>query len=182
MTKLSVKGHEIELKITKTAYQRKVVQFANHIVEDLKLLGIPRDNIEIETNIIGNKKEPAKIEFWASGYYMRFSYQLAKRFVDNLYIISKVINLEVNEVLNKQKTYEEFLHTFQEQQNVKETKKELKEAKIALGVNEDETDIDTINQSYKKLARKHHPDIGGDLEEFQKVNKAHKLIKKEMGL
>ena len=182
MTVLSVKGHEIELKVTKTAYQRKVVQFANNIVEDLKLLGIPRDNIQIEINIIGNKQEPAVLEFWAEGYYMRFSYQLAKRFVDNMYIISKLINLEVKEVLEGKKSFEEFLHTFQEQNNTKETKKELKEAKLILGLSDDEKDIDVINQAYKKLARSHHPDAGGDLAEFQKINKAHKLIKKEMGL
>ena len=41
---------------------------------------------------------------------------------------------------------------------------------------------DDIKKQYRYLSKKRHPDLGGDIKEFQKVNKAHKLIKKEMGL
>jgi len=182
MTKLVVKGHEITLKVTKTATDRKAVQFANNIVEELRKLGITRDDIEIEINILGSKRVPATLEFWANGYYLRFTYSMAKRFIDNLYIIQELIKLEVAEVLAGKKDLQEFLHQFQADDDEKELKKELKEAKLTLGLEEDETDVDKINKIYKKLARAHHPDLGGNLDEFQKINKAHKLIKKEMGL
>jgi len=182
MTKFVVKGHEIEVKITKSGYDRKAVVFANNIIEELKKLNIKRDDIEIKTTgILGNKNLPATVEFWTHGHYLRFSYSLTKRFIDNLYIIKELIKLEVNEVLNEEKTFEEFLHTFSEDGNRKELSKNLKNAKLTLGLNEDETDVELINQTYKKHAREHHPDMGGNLEEFQKINKAHKLIKKEMG-
>ena len=65
---------------------------------------------------------------------------------------------------------------------LKEIANELKEAKNVLGLDSTESDITIINKAYRNLARDHHPDLGGDLDEFKKINKAHKLIKKEMGL
>ncbi|NCC70875.1 J domain-containing protein [bacterium] len=181
MNIVKVKGHEIEVKITKSAYDRKAVLYANNIIEELKKLNIPRDDIVIKTNILGNKNFPAEIEFWADRHYLRFSYSMTKRFIDNLYVIMELIKLEVNEVLSGKKDFIEFIQTFTVESDRKEIGNDLKKAKNTLGLEENETDVDKINQRYKKLAREHHPDLGGNLEEFQKINKAHKLIKKEMG-
>ena len=182
MDEYLVKGHNIKAKVTKSAYDRKAVLFANNIIEELKKLNITRDDIEIKTNVIGNKNFPATIEFWSGGHYLRFSYSLTKRFIDNMYVIKELIRLEVQDVLSGKKTIEEFYHDFSEHGDRKKLTKELDQAKVTLGLKEDEDDLDVINNAYKKLARVHHPDIGGDLEEFKKVNKAHKLIKKEMGI
>lgn len=47
-----------------------------------------------------------------------------------------------------------------------------------LGVSET-ADIDQINAAYRKLAREHHPDMGGDRHQFQQINEAYeKLIRK----
>lgn len=181
MTKVVVKGHEIEVKVTKSAYTRKAVLFANNIVEELKKIGVSRDEIEIDTNILGNKDVPATLEFWTQNQYMRFTYSQARRFIDNLYVIKEVIKREVEEILTGQKELQEFLHQFTGEYSSKKLKTELTEAKKILGVDEDEKNIDVINDAYKKLARKHHPDLGGDNETFQAINKSHKLIKKEMG-
>ena len=55
------------------------------------------------------------------------------------------------------------------------------QARKLLGVDENEGDFDLIARKYKALARKFHPDMeGGDNEMFQKINAAHKLIKKEL--
>ena len=178
----SVKGHEIKVKITKSAYERKAVLFANNIIEELRKLNIPRDSVEIKTNIIGNKNYPATIEFWAQNHYLRFSFSMAKRFIDNLYVIQELIKIEVNDVLTGKKEFIEFLQTFSEDGNRKEISKDINNAKITLGISEDEKNIEVINKAYKDLAKKHHPDLAGDLDEFKKINKAHKLIKKEMGM
>lgn len=178
----SVKGHEIELKITKSAYDRKAIMFANSIVEELNKLNIVRDDIEIKTNILGSKNIPATLEFWAQGHYLRFSYTLTKRFIDNLYIIKELVRIEVDEVLKGKKDLLEFFQTFAGESNRKEITKELINAKKILKLDENEHDLEVINKAYKKLAREHHPDLGGSMEEFQNINKAHKFIKKEMGL
>jgi hypothetical protein len=182
MESFLVKGYSIESKVTKSAYDRKAVLFANTIVEELRKLGIPRDDIEIKTNILGNKNVPALLEFWTQGRYLRFSFSLTKCFIDNLYIISQLVKLEVQDVLEEKKTIQEFLEDFSESSSSKKLALELREAKELLGLDEKESNVELINQEYKKLARKHHPDAGGDVEEFKKINKAHKLIKKEMGI
>ncbi len=107
---------------------------------------------------------------------------MTKRFIDNLFVIMHLIKLEVDEVLTGQKDLIQFYHTFQAESGRKEIKNDLKEAKKVLMLDEDEKDIDIINKKYKELARSHHPDLGGCVEEFKKVNKAHKLIKNEMGI
>lgn len=45
-----------------------------------------------------------------------------------------------------------------------------------LGVNEDSTSAD-ITKAYKNLAKKHHPDRGGDQTKFQEINEAHDTLK-----
>ena len=41
--------------------------------------------------------------------------------------------------------------------------------------------MEEINQKYKVLAKKCHPDMpDGNIEIFQKLNKAHKLLRREL--
>lgn len=177
----TVKGHDIKEKVVKTGYDRKAVQYANHIIDELKKIGIPRDDIRIETNILGNKNIPAVMECWCDGYYLRFSYAQTKRFVDNLYIIREVIRKEIDLIIKGEKDIIEFLESFKETGDKKEISKEIASARVTLGLDEGEDDEQVINLSYKKLARKHHPDLGGSMDEFQEINNAHKLLKKELG-
>ena len=44
-----------------------------------------------------------------------------------------------------------------------------------LGVSET-ADIDQINAAYRKLARKHHPDMGGDRHQFQLITEAYEEL------
>ncbi len=44
-----------------------------------------------------------------------------------------------------------------------------------LGVPRDATDED-IKRAYKKLAMQHHPDKGGDAEQFQKISQAYETL------
>lgn len=177
-----VKGHEIVVRVTKAGYDRKSILYVNTIVQELKKLNIQRDDIEVKTNVLGNKDIPAVLEFWADGHYLRFTYSMTKRFIDNLYVIMELIKLEVNDVLTGKINLNEFYHRFTQEDNPKEINNKLKEAKSILGLGASEADIEVINKAYRNLAKSHHPDLGGDLNEFKKINKAHKLIKKEMGL
>jgi curved DNA-binding protein CbpA len=34
-----------------------------------------------------------------------------------------------------------------------------------------------VQESYRRLARQHHPDKGGDVEEFQKVHRAYAALR-----
>ena len=45
-----------------------------------------------------------------------------------------------------------------------------------LGVDKNASD-NTIKQAYKKLAKEHHPDLGGNEEDFKKINEAYETLK-----
>ena len=49
------------------------------------------------------------------------------------------------------------------------------EARIILGVGSNPT-ADELKKAYRKMAMKHHPDKGGDEEEFKKLNSAYHLL------
>ena len=45
-----------------------------------------------------------------------------------------------------------------------------------LGVNEQSTSAE-ITKAFKDLAKKHHPDRGGDKDKFQEISEAHDTLK-----
>jgi hypothetical protein len=49
------------------------------------------------------------------------------------------------------------------------------QARVALGVSDD-ADADAIKRAYRNLARVHHPDAGGDAEQFNRVAAAYELL------
>ncbi|MCK5615671.1 J domain-containing protein [Candidatus Pacearchaeota archaeon] len=100
------------------------------------------------------------------------------RFVENLYIINKVLEIEVDKFLSGDVTLDKFCREFSEDEDLHN---QLTQARKTLEVDIAEKDFDVINKNFKKLARKHHPDMpGGDHEKFQEINAAHKLIQKEL--
>ena len=84
----------------------------------------------------------------------------------------------MNALLSGQKTAEEFIRDFSEDKDIKDKRKEAREI---LGVAHDATDLDQINQNYRELAKKHHPDMPeGNPEKFKEINLAHKTLKREL--
>ena len=85
---------------------------------------------------------------------------------------------EVSALLNKQKTVDEFIHEFSEDTDIA---KQRKEARELLGVDANSTDMALIDKKYKELAKELHPDKpNGDTEKFKAVNRAHKILKREL--
>lgn len=44
-----------------------------------------------------------------------------------------------------------------------------------LGVHR-KTPVEAIHKAYITLAKKHHPDLGGDIEKFRDINEAHEML------
>ena len=178
MVTIKIKGYEITLPIIRDSYDRRAQQFRNNIIETLRKIGLTEDDINIKEEISAYRNAPASASWYVDGHHLYYSYKIAKKYVENLYIIFKVIELEVNAVLAGQKTLEEFIRDFSEERDVE---KKRKEARVALGVEHDITDISIINTVYKDLAKKNHPDMpGGDTERFKEINHAHKILKREL--
>ena len=179
MATINVKGHEFNTFSVVSAFNRRSIQFSQNIINSLKKLGLTEDDIDIPLERNGIKKAPASASWWIDGYFLYYSYVSCGKYVENLYVVSKVIELEVNALLNGEKTAEEFIHDFTENTDIEEKRKE---ARDVLGLHHDIMDMDLINKKYKALAKEHHPDMPtGSTEKFKVINNAHKTLKRELG-
>lgn len=175
---VKIKGNEIEPPRINSSFERKAVQIQNHIIDTLKQIGIERDNVTMPIEKVPQKRAPAYVEWYFNGRNLKYSYSLMPRFVENLYIIDKVLRIEVEKLVSDEINADQFCREFFEDDDID---KQRVEARKILGVDENEKDFELISKKYKDLARQHHPDMPeGDHEIFQKVNAAHKLIKKEL--
>ncbi|MBI5390109.1 J domain-containing protein [Candidatus Woesearchaeota archaeon] len=178
MATITIKGHTFNAVLAKDSFSRRALQYKNNLIKVLSKLGLTPDDIEIELEPFAIKNVPASATWYCEGYRMYYSYKASGKFVDNLYVVYKVIEFEVNDVLEEKKTFEEFLLDFTEKDDVEHMRKEAREL---LGVEHDTLDLDLINKKYKELAKKHHPDMpDGDTEMFKKINHAHKILKREL--
>ena len=178
MTKLKIKGHEFNAVIARDSFHRRAVQYRNKIIDTLRKIGLTEDDADVEVEAAAMKKAPASATWYFEGYHLHYSYQASDKFVDNLYVVLKVIELEVNALLDEERTVNEFISEFSEDTDVK---KQREEARDALGFSRDITDLDIIDKKYKELAKQHHPDMpDGDVNKFKAINRAHKILKREL--
>ncbi|MBU0470667.1 MAG: J domain-containing protein [Nanoarchaeota archaeon] len=176
MVTISVKGHEFNAFNVSGASPRRAIQFRNDIIANLKKLGVDEDDVNIPLEQVVIRRVPASVSWYLDGQHLYFSHKLSN-FIQNLYVVSKVIELEVKALLNHQKTREEFILDFSEDEDVESKRQEAREM---LGVGKDSLDLDEINKKYKVLAKEHHPDAGGSTEKFKTINNAHKILKREL--
>ena len=178
MSRLKIKGHEFSAFIVKDSTARRAVQFRNNILGSLRKLGLSEDDAEIAIDTLAVKKAPACASWYIGGHHLYYSYNGAAKFVENLFVVSKIIEFEVEALLNERKTLQEFISEFSEDKDVCDKRKE---ARKALGVDEGTLDLDIINEKYKSLAKAHHPDMpSGNMEKFKEINNAHKILKREL--
>lgn len=179
MTEMKIKGCSFRFIPTKDSHNRRATQYENKIVAALNKLGIPSDDIEVSEERHVLQAKPADVTWYFDGYKFYYSYAREQRYVDNLFVVMRVIETQIRALEKEEKTVEEFLTAFKVEHN--DLAKERKEARELLGVPEDCHDLDLINKTYKKLAKNAHPDMnGGSHEEFKKLNHAHKVLRKEL--
>ncbi|MEK6959114.1 MAG: DnaJ domain-containing protein [archaeon] len=178
MVKIKVKGHELDVTPVKDSSSRRALSYKNKIIQSLKKLGVREEQIEIPIGGIAHKKVPAFAEWYMQGHYLYYDHKLFGSFAENLFIVSKVIELEVASVLNEEKNIQEFVDIFMEDDDLHERRKAARET---LGLDHDTNDVEAINKQYKELAKEHHPDReGGSVDKFKEINNAHKILKREL--
>ena len=174
----TIKGITFKKFIVKDSFNRRAQQFKNRIIEALRKLGVHEDQTDIPMPQYALRNEPAYAEWYMDGYRLYYDHSLSKKYVENLYVVAQVITHYVEAVLNEEKTIQDFIEEFYEDDEVEEQRKEAREL---LGLDEDETDMEIIDQRYKELAKEHHPDTAtGNVDKFKAINKAHKILKREL--
>jgi hypothetical protein len=175
---LKIKGHSVNFIPTKASHNRRAVQYQNKIIDALTKLGTKRDDIDLEFEGFCGKEAKAIITWYFNGHRMYYEIATKRSYVDNLFIILKIIENEVNLVLNETKPIEEFLAEFEEDEDVHD---ERKVAREFFELKDDHRDLNEIDKKYKRLAQTLHPDMPtGDVEKFKQLNYHHKILKREL--
>ncbi|WP_445474547.1 J domain-containing protein [Methanococcoides methylutens] len=175
---VKIKGHEIDTIIVKAAGNRRAMQFKNNIVTVLRRIGVNENDIDIPLERVAMKKAKASATWYISDHRMHYSHNLQSKYVENLHVLSRVIEIEVDRVLSEEKTLSDFILEFKEDSDVYDKRKE---ARDFFDCDHDETDFEVINKKYKLMAKELHPDMPtGDTEKFKKLNIAHKILKREL--
>ena len=178
MAMIKAKGNEFNLPNVKESFNRRAAQFRQSIINNLNNNELSEGYVNVTEEAYALKKAKASATWYFNGHRLYYSYNLLNTFVENMYVVMKVIELEVKKLLNKEKTMEEFVHEFKEDKEIEDKRKE---ARKILGLDENETDVEKINRAYKNLAKEYHPDTGnGNLDKFKDINNAHKTLKREL--
>jgi hypothetical protein len=178
MATIKVKGYEFNAPGIKDSFNRRALSFKNNIIKNLRQIGLTEDDVEIELEPVAIKRVAASASWYVDGYHLHYSYAGSGKYVDNLYVVSKIIECEVHAVIDGTKTVDQFITDFTEEKDVK---KEREAAREFLGVDVDSIDLDEINARYRVLAKELHPDVsGGDVEKFKMLNRAHKILRREL--
>ncbi len=179
MIKLKIKGNEFEVSLTNNASSSRYAKlFRSKIFASLKKIGISQHHVHIKEEIFPMRKAAAESHWYINGTNCYYSYNRQEKYVDNLQIISKVIDIEVDNILDGVKTIEEFIIEFREDDDLIQKRKE---ARSFLGLEENENNLEVIDKQYKKMAKDFHPDTAnGSTEKFKRLNESHKILKKEL--
>ncbi|MEK6823281.1 MAG: J domain-containing protein [Nanoarchaeota archaeon] len=175
---LRIKGHDYTPLTIKDSYDRRAVQFHNHIINTLGALGLGEDDIDVPLEPSGFRKYPAAATWYLEGHLLYYSFNKCGKFVENMYMVFKVIEYEVFLLVSGQQTMTEFIEKFSEEEDIEALRKD---ARDTLGLHHDVDDMEVINKAYKELAKEHHPDMpSGNVETFKKISRAHKLLQREL--
>jgi len=178
MVTLNIKGHEIQSIHIKDSFNRRAVQISNNIISLLGTIEVSIDDIDIPMENVAMKKAPASVSWYFDNHNLHYSYSASSKFVENLAIVYKILEIEIKALMEGRKTVEEFVLEFREEHDVAEQRKK---ARKTLGLEEDTLDLDAIDKAYKALAKEHHPDKeNGDVAKFKEINHAHKILKREL--
>jgi len=178
MAMVKIKGHEINTIVVKDSFNRRAVQFQNNIFRLLNTISVVEDDIDIPMESVALKKTSASVSWYFDGHHLHYSYSACNKFVENLYVVQKLLELEIAALIDGEKTVEDFVAEFREEHDVADRRKD---ARTILGLEHDVIDMDVIDKAYKNLAKEHHPDKeGGDVTKFKEINHAHKVLKREL--
>lgn len=179
MVMIKLRGYEFDAIAARDSFNRRALKYKNNIISTLKLIGLTEDDIEIDVEPNAMKKLPATAVWYFEGFRLHYSYKAGNKYVDNLYVISKLLELEVKAIKSGEKELDQFILDYSESDEIE---KEQKAARELLGVDSESLDLNEINKRFKLLARDLHPDMpGGDAEKFKALNRAYKILKRELG-
>ncbi len=173
---MKARGYEFPEPKVRDSHYRRAQKSANDIITCLKAIGVHEDDVDVDIERNAARRAQASVEWYFEGSNLHYSYDKFN-FAENLAVVAKVIEHAVIEFLQEEKTLDDFLRLFREN----DVHKERVWARETLGVEHDNKDFQEISKKYKRLSKAAHPDMpSGDHKRFQELNKAHKILKREL--
>ncbi|HYD03904.1 MAG TPA: J domain-containing protein [Alphaproteobacteria bacterium] len=178
MAIIKIKGCEINAIPIRDSFSRRAIQYRNNIFKLLINSGINEDDIDIPLESVAMKKAPASVDWYAGDNPMHYSFNGCSKFVENLYVVQKLLEIKTAALMDGEITPEDYIAEFREERDVAERRRKAREV---LGLDEKTMDVEAIDKAYKTLAKEHHPDTPtGDVIKFKEINNAHKTLKREL--
>ena len=178
MSEVSFKGHKIKPEIIKSNYHRKALLFKNKIISVLGETGVGVDDIELDFNGMEVKKAKASVTWYFDVNMLYYQNNSQEKYVENLYVVFKVIEGEVELLKSRKKSLMDFIEEFREDDGLEEKRREAREF---FGLDYTTNDFELVDKKYKELAKSLHPDMpNGDVEKFKQLNHHHKILKREL--
>ncbi len=178
MPEIKVRGDFYNISPTRDSFNRRAQQYANFVTQALRRIGAKDDYIEVSEERMAMKKAPAEVSWWLGDDHCNFKYDKMSKFVDNMLVLWKVLQRQIDAVESQSMSIEEFSNMFKEDDTVEDQRKEAREF---FGLDEDHVDLESVSKQYKLLAKTLHPDMPtGDINKFKELNKHHKTLKREL--
>ena len=157
MAKYTVKGHQIEGKVTKAGYERKAVIFANNIVEELKFQKSDLINIGVigyrpwGSYTILDEKSGYKVKRIVVSPYKKLSLQSHKFRNEHWVVISgvaEVVNGEKTLILNENEST--YIKAGDKHRLINNTAIELVIIEVQVGSYTGEDDIERFDDEFDR--------------------------------
>ena len=175
--KITVNGREVIIKQNESNFKKSISTMMREIKQSFKLIGITEEFIELNMPRYGEEKRTkvAEVTWSVNGvnHYYRSDKQCS--FQNNLGVINKVIEMDAYAIRKGLKPFGQVMSQYL----LEGGKAELTPRQF-LGIREDMKDLGYIEYKYKEKAKEMHPDVGGDAEEFKKLQEAYNKIKEEL--
>ena len=117
---LKVKGYELEEPVFRDSFDRRAIKVQNNIFATLKQLNIDRDDAKVSMEKMARKKAKASVSFWFEGRNLKYTYHQMPRFIDNLYVVDKILEIYVNQLFEKEITLDQFHREFSDDDKIDE--------------------------------------------------------------
>lgn len=175
---IKIRGTDYNIVLARDSFIRRATQYTNNIALSFRKIGLTTNDIKVSEERMPMKRAPASVTWWIDDFHCHYSFNKMPKYVDNVLVVSKVIEDYVTRLVNNEMDKREFIQMFQEDKGFDE--KQLAARKF-FELEENHIDLDIINQKYKKLAKTLHPDMpNGDIDKFKELNEHHKTLKREL--
>lgn len=168
-----------------------IADSVKRLVEQLRLMGISRDDLIISTNVKprldgfprSDEKQPSDpgaAVYWRDHHKSPMKCMATDRYTevaDNLAALAAT--LEAMRAIERHGGAEILERAFRGFAALPE--KASQPWRETLGLNTDPVTIEAVEQRFRELVREHHPDVGGDRTKFEQIVQARDIARQEVG-